>query len=235
MFSPVQIHELQLTSLPRWFVSVHLRSEAAHLLHPLAGKKWKFSWAAKEMVFYFIRQKFPNVIFPFRHFCLFSYFCFVLFSFLTVSKTFSHLCKWKWQKKGENVWKGNPWVLLSDKAREGEAGTSVLHIKILSFNKHKRWSYKDPVCLCFKEESWFFFSLPKLWLKYMGCCFPEKENTKIFFFTTERETEKWSQAGCGLSGAAVRALSIAGSLGNTSLVPKLESLWDPSSGHAHAF
>lgn len=31
-----------------------------------------------------------------------------------------------------------------------------------------------------------FFPLPKLWLKYMGCCLPEKENTKggffVFFF-----------------------------------------------------
>lgn len=52
-------------------------------------------------------------------------------------------------------------------------------------------------------------------MKNMGCCFPEEENTKGFF-STVRETEKSSQAGSGLSGAAARTLNIAGSLGNTS-------------------
>lgn len=52
-------------------------------------------------------------------------------------------------------------------------------------------------------------------MKNMGCCFPEEENTKGFF-STARESEKCSQAGYSLSGAAARALNIAGSLGNTS-------------------
>jgi len=56
-------------------------------------------------------------------------------------------------------------------------------------------------------------------MKNTGCCFPEEKKYKAFgfvFFSTVRETEKCSQAGCGLSGAAARALSITGTLGNTS-------------------
>lgn len=181
----------------------------------------------------------------FFHFGISAYFpIFVLFFFLSLlcPKPSLAFVKWKWQKKGENVWKGNTWVLLSNKGREGEAGTSVLHIKILGFNRHKRWSFKeDPKysvnVSASKRNHLRVFSPPKLLTKISGLLFSWEWKYKVvgFFFSTERETEKWSQAGCGLSGAAVRALSIAGSLGNTSLVPKLESLWDPSSGHAHAF
>lgn len=189
------------------------------------------------MVFCFIRQ---NSQIWFFHFGISAFSAiFVLFSFLLCPKPSLNFVKWKWQKKGENVWKGNPWVLLSDKARKGEAGTPVLHIKILGFNRHKRWSFKeDPkyrVRVSASKKIHFGFFFPFQNSKIYGLLFFWERKYKGVFFSTGRETEKWSQAGCGLSGAAARALNIVGSLGNTSLVPKLESLWDASSGHAYAF
>lgn len=119
-------------------------------------------------------------------------FCFFFLSLLCPKPSLAFV-KWKWQKKGENVWKGNTWVLLSNKGREGEAGTSVLHIKILGFNRHKRWSFKeDPKysvnVSASKRNHLRVFSPPKLWLKYLGCCFPENENTKLLgFFLVQKE------------------------------------------------
>lgn len=149
----------------------------------ISRKKWKFSWAAKEIVFCFIRQ---NSQIWFFHFGISAFSAiFVLFSFLLCPKPSLNFVKWKWQKKGENVWKGNPWVLLSDKARKGEAGTPVLHIKILGFNRHKRWSFKeDPkyrVRVSASKKIHFGFFFPFQNSKIYGLLFFWERKYKGFF------------------------------------------------------
>lgn len=126
-----------------------------------------------------------------------------LFWFLSLPSPKSSLSsvKWKWQKKNEEVWEGNPWAILKRKGEMDRVSSPTLCIRILGFDRKKKGDskYGMRASLLRRNTTFSFFPQKYEWKIWAECFHEEKKTWSGFFFfffpglfcfSAGRETEK---------------------------------------------